>query len=108
MSTIKERYDANQIITTVEGTDLIPAQKSSDVAGKVLTANTLKEYITPSSTITGDMIRWNDSTESWEVCQEPFEFKGIVLTPALASLIEAEGAMYYNSTQKAVLVCTDI
>lgn len=45
MPTIKERYDANQIITTVEGTDLIPAQKISDVAGKVLTIQQLKDYI---------------------------------------------------------------
>lgn len=45
MPTIKERYDANQIITTVEGTDLIPAQKSSDVVGKVLTIQQLKDYI---------------------------------------------------------------
>ena len=57
---------------------------------------------------TGDIIRWNDLLEVWEVKSEPLEFKGIILTPAIASLIDIEGAIYYNSEQKRVLVCTDI
>jgi hypothetical protein len=56
----------------------------------------------------GDLIRWNAISESWEVKTGTQEFSGIVLTPALASLIDAEGAMYYNATEKAVLVCTDV
>jgi len=59
-------------------------------------------------TITGDIIRWDDVTEVWEVVSEPFYFAGLVLTPALASLIEAEGAIYYNSSQKSILVCTEV
>ena len=62
----------------------------------------------PAGTNTGDIIRYNATAGAWEAKSEPFSFKGIVLAPALTSLINAEGAMYYNSTQKAVLVCTDI
>ena len=56
---------------------------------------------------TGDFLRWNSNDNSWEVKSEPIEFNGLVLTPALASIVDAEGALYYNSTQKSVLVCTD-
>ena len=62
---------------------------------------------TPGS-ITGDFLRWNEGTGDWEAASEPIEFKGLVLTPALASLIDAEGALYYNSALKSVLVCTDV
>jgi len=62
----------------------------------------------PNGYYTGDLVRWNEDLGAWEVKSEPIQFKGIVLTPALASLIDAEGAMYYNSLQKAVLVCTSI
>ena len=62
----------------------------------------------PAGTNTGDIIRYNATTGAWETKAEPFAFRGIVLTPALAALVNTEGAMYYNSTQKAVLVCTDI
>jgi hypothetical protein len=55
---------------------------------------------------TGDFIRWNAIMENWEVAEEPEHFKGLVLTPALASLIDAEGAIYYNSLNKGVMVCT--
>ena len=61
----------------------------------------------PGGTDTGDILRWNDSAGAWEVKQEPFEFQGILLTPATAALIDAEGLMYYNSDQKAVMVCTE-
>ena len=56
----------------------------------------------------GDFLRWNEGTGDWEAASEPIEFKGLVLTPALASLIDAEGALYYNSALKSVLVCTDV
>ncbi len=57
---------------------------------------------------TGDIIRYNTGTEAWEVAAEPFNFRGLVLTPALSSLVTAEGALYYNSTEKTVKVCTNI
>ena len=62
----------------------------------------------PDGSDSGDILRWNEATGSWEIRSEPFELKGIVLTPAIESLIDAEGAIYYNANQKAVLVCTDI
>ena len=62
----------------------------------------------PAGSITGDIIRWDAVSNAWEVKSEPFEFKGLVLTPALASLIDAEGAIYYNSSNKAVMVCTGV
>ena len=61
-----------------------------------------------AGTATGDFIRFNAVSDRWEVAVEPIALKGFVLTPALASLIDAEGAIYYNSATKAVMVCTDI
>jgi hypothetical protein len=62
----------------------------------------------PDGSTTGDIIRWNDSLGGWEVADEPFEFAGIILTPALASLIDAAGAMYFKSDTQAVMVCTEV
>jgi hypothetical protein len=59
-------------------------------------------------TTTGDFIRYDAVSGRWEATAEPLLFRGLVLTPALASLIDAEGAIYYNSASKAVMVCTDI
>jgi len=61
-----------------------------------------------TGTHTGDIVRWNATSSTWEVKEEPFSFAGIVLTPALVSLVEAEGAVYYSSAGKSVMVCTDI
>ena len=61
----------------------------------------------PDGTSTGDMIRYNAVTGDWEVADEPLAFRGLVLTPALASLVDAEGAVYYNSAEKAIKVCTE-
>ena len=58
----------------------------------------------PTEIEDGSIIRYNDG--DWEVVAEPFVFKGLVLTPALASLIDVEGAIYYDSSLKAILVCT--
>lgn len=62
----------------------------------------------PDGVNAGDIIRWNAGTSDWEVTAEPFEFQGIVLTPALAALADAVGGMYFNSTEKAVMVCTEV
>jgi hypothetical protein len=71
-------------------------------------AHTLVTGLVLSDGDDGDILRWNENEEKWETKSEPFEFKGLILTPAIAALIDAEGALYYNSTQKAVMVCTDI
>ena len=62
----------------------------------------------PDGVNTGDLIRYNEVSEEWEAEAEPAEFKGFILTPALASLINAEGAVFYSSTDKAILVCTEV
>jgi hypothetical protein len=64
--------------------------------------------VLPEGNVTGDIIRWNSDLNGWEVKSEPFEFAGLVLTPALASLIDAEGAIYYKSDTKSVMVCTEV
>jgi len=61
-----------------------------------------------TGTTTGDFIRYNAVSARWEATAEPILLRGLVLTPALASLIDAEGAIYYNSASKVVMVCTDI
>ena len=57
---------------------------------------------------TGDLIRYNAVSGAWEAESEPATFKGFILTPALASLVNAEGAVFYSSTDKAILVCTEV
>jgi hypothetical protein len=63
----------------------------------------------PPGVNTGDIVRYNAISGNWETVTEPFEFKGLVLTPMLAAAAaDIEGFMYYNSAEKAVKVCTDI
>lgn len=62
----------------------------------------------PAGSVTGDVLRYNAVAGDWEVKQEPLAFKGLVLTPALTALVEAEGAIFYSSSEKAVMICTDI
>ena len=57
--------------------------------------------------ITGDFLRWNEEDNAWEVKSEPIEFKQIVLTPAVAALLDKEGGLWYDSVNKSVMVCTD-
>jgi len=64
--------------------------------------------VLPNGITTGDFVRYNKTNDKWEVSSEPIPIKGLVLTPAIASLIDAEGAIYYNSSSKAVMVCTNI
>ena len=94
----------------IEGTTAASHLSDSQVC-QVLTAGALAQLkldAFPSASLTGSAIRYNAGTGAWETAVEPFTFRGIVLTPALASLITAEGAIYYDSSLKAILVCTDI
>jgi len=59
-------------------------------------------------TVTGDIIRYNSVSGGWEVKAEPLAFKQIVLTPAEAAILDAEGGMWYKSTDKSVYVCTNV
>jgi hypothetical protein len=62
----------------------------------------------PAGSVTGQVPRYNATTHAWETASEPFAFKGLILTPVLTSLIDAEGAIYYDSATKSVMVCTEI
>ena len=79
----------------------IPGKHGSDAEAGVYTL-----HLPPGNT-TGQIVRYNSATDAWEVASEPFVFKGLVLTPALASLVTAEGAIYYDSSLKAIMVCTE-
>jgi hypothetical protein len=82
----------------------LPAGKNFKINGVPLDIT----GVLPEGDSTGDLIRWNSLLDGWEVKAEPIAFKGLVLTPALASLIDAEGAIYYNSSTKSVMVCTEV
>ena len=56
----------------------------------------------------GDIIRWNADEEKWEVRSGPPAFAQIILTPAEAAALDAEGGLWYKSTDKSVYVCTDV
>ena len=87
---------------------LLPPQAGN--AGKALTTdgtNAAWEVAVPDGSETGDFLRWNAATEAWEVASEMLPVKGLILTPALSSLVDAEGAIYYDSKTKAVMVCVE-
>jgi hypothetical protein len=58
-------------------------------------------------TTTGDILRWNSVSGSWESKSEPLTFNGLVLNPTAAPLDDIEGGLWYKSTEKSVYVCTD-
>lgn len=57
--------------------------------------------------LTGDILRWNATIEAWEATSEPFAFNQIILTPAETAALNAEGGLWYKSTDKSVYVCTN-
>ncbi|MFH2030835.1 MAG: hypothetical protein ABIJ40_09520 [Bacteroidota bacterium] len=62
----------------------------------------------PDGSVTGDIIRWNETTGAWEVKAEPILFNGLVLNPMSAPLDDIEGGLWYKDSEKSVFVCTDI
>jgi hypothetical protein len=62
----------------------------------------------PPGSVTGDFVRWNNTSSAWEVAAEMIAFRGLVLTPLLAALADIEGAMFYDSATKSVKVCTSV
>lgn len=58
----------------------------------------------PDGSNTGDFLRWDG--DSWAVAAEPLNLTQINLTPALTAALNAEGGMFYKSTDKSVYVCT--
>jgi hypothetical protein len=52
----------------------------------------------------GDIIRFNEQTGGWESAAEPFEFKGIILTPLGSPLSAVEGSIYYRADDNGLYV----
>lgn len=52
----------------------------------------------------GDTIRYNGV--AWEVKQEPLVFSQIILTPAASQILDAEGGVWYKSSDKSIYICT--
>jgi hypothetical protein len=113
VNTLTRQTSIHQLVTTIPPGGA-PLLVGSDTLNPNLNADLLDGQHaaafmpTLAGTTTGDFIRYNAGTGAWEMAHEPISLAGLVLTPALASLVEAEGAVYYDSVQKAVLVCTDI
>ena len=72
-----------------------------DAAGNAVCFSALE---LPNGINTGDIIRYNAISGQWETTVEPFYFKGLVLTPQAAASVSTEGAMYYDSALKAVII----
>ena len=100
---VRNRRRGDPLDRFVSYRELLSSLESDDQISTVLT-----EVIgLASGTNTGDILRWNATTEAWEVKAEPLSFTQITLTPQAAAVANAEGGLYYNSAQKAVLVCVD-
>lgn len=63
--------------------------------------------VLPDGNADGDILRWNETDQSWEVVSEPLEFSQIVLTPSEVAALNKEGSLWYKSTEKSIYVCTD-
>ena len=60
----------------------------------------------PNGTITGDVLRWDNVALEWVVAHEPIALAVAILTP-MASMTAVEGATYYDSDAKHILVYTE-
>lgn len=61
----------------------------------------------PAGVTTGEIPRWDATLGQWVVASEPVALQGLVLTPAAASIVVEEGAIFYNSATKTIDVCTN-
>ena len=96
--------------TTID-TEVIDGKLQLTVIPQTVDADTLDGYhaadlMPPAGTITGDFLRWNNTTEAWEVEHEPIAVAGLVMTPQ-ASMTAAEGTIYYDATSKHLMVYTE-
>lgn len=82
-------------------TDKVPVE-ADDVINKAY----LDDLI-PEGSNTGDILRWDAVSGSWEVAVEPFDLKQVNFTPLTAALEDVEGGVYYNSNDKAMYVCVE-
>lgn len=58
----------------------------------------------PDGLNTGDIIRWNADSGTWESCAEPFEFDHIIFTPMDTPPTPVQGGMYFKLSENAVYV----
>lgn len=56
---------------------------------------------------TGDIIRWNATTEAWESAAEPLTFTQIILTPASSAPSDVEGGIFYKSSDNSIYIGTE-
>lgn len=61
-------------------------------------------FAAPEGSTTGDIIRWNATTEVWESVAEPLSFKQINLIPSASALSDDEGGIFYKSSDNSVYV----
>ena len=106
-----DAYITNTVITA----EVVAGAVTATLTTTTITAeygNNTTTYVystnLPDGTTTGDFLRWNETTEAWEVAHEPIEFSQIVLTPAAVAVEDIEGGLWYKSTDKAVYVCADV
>jgi len=90
--------DANPISVTIEDAQPIEITMEGGGGG---------DSFDFAGTTTGDTIRYNSVTAAWEVKHEPLVFSQIILTPAAVAILDAEGGMWYKSSDKSVYVCTE-
>jgi hypothetical protein len=58
----------------------------------------------PDGAATGDIIRWNAITSSWESKAEPLEFRGIVLVPMALPGAPVDGMVGFNIADNSLYV----
>jgi len=92
------------VTMTVTPTALTMTSTTSAITFNVYSI--LPASITIPGSVTGDIIRWNETSEAWEVKSEPLIFNGIILNPSTVALSDVEGGLFYKSTDKSVNVCT--
>lgn len=103
-----DAYITNTVITAEISSGIVTATLTQDViTAEYGNNNTTYVYSLIDGSVTGDFLRWNESTGAWEVKSEPVAFKGLVLTPAAAAGFDIEGGLWYKSTERAVFVCTE-
>ena len=93
--------------TITEDSNLVEYQGAT---GRIIKDGGIRhaEVVRAIGSVEGDMIRYNATMGAWEVKHEPLVFNQIILTPALAAILDAEGGMWYKSTDKSIYVCTAV
>ena len=84
--------------------------RPADPLDRFITARELddsQDLTWPTGTNTGDIIRYDAVTGTWESSAEPLTFTQINLTPAAAAHEDTEGGLWYKSTDNGLYVGTE-